>query len=294
MDEQSERIYFSDKCYLDCRNRELYYDGKLVPVKIRPLDYKIIHAMSRNPGLFTYDGLIEACWSLDAQTRGVDYGTVRQHIRAIRNWHPDVEAVIDTIVDVGYKYLGPKCGTTPSAPEKADSKPQSKFVKTPIALVNAALTTSTPNGQFQNTERVDLLEQLKNQVASGELPSLELLTALKDIAEGLTQYGLQIKLAAWLEVFIDKYRETNGLSGDTLLRLEQVFFRIRRKVLERDLSDEKDRLEAHRIRQDRASENESIEKIEALNKDTQDIDSNLAQISAELGRSSAYKIEFGG
>lgn len=294
MDEQGERIYFSDKCYLDCRNRELYYDGELVPVKIRPLDYKIIREMSKDPGLFTYDGLVKACWSVDAQTRGVSNNTVAVHINTIRAWHSDVDAVIETSIDVGYKYLGPKCGNTPSAAEKADSKPQSKIVKTPIALVNAALTTPSPNGQFQSTERVDLLEQLKNQVSSGELPSLELLTALKDIAEGLTQYGLQIKLAAWLEVFIDKYRETNGLSGDTLLRLEQVFFRIRRKVLERDLADEKDRLEAHRIRQDRASESETIKRIEALNKDTLDIDCNLAQISAELGKSTSYAIYLGG
>lgn len=280
MDEQSERIYFSDKCYLDCRNRELYYDGELVPVRIRPLDYKIICAMSANPGLFTYDGLVKACWSVDAQTRGVTDGTVRQHIRAIRNWHSDVDAVIETSIDVGYKYLGPKCGNAPSAAEKTETKPRAKVNRTPSVLLTG--TVSATAGR-QSCE--ELLDQVEYKVLAEQNPCAEL-QALRETVSRLSKPSPLKAAINRLEILRDTYE----LSGELLLRLEAAILAAQRKLFEQRYYLALDRLEEQRTQQARASLEETIEGIE---KDIQGVDEELTRVGAELARqdkSNAYVI----
>ena len=62
MDEQSERIYFSEDCYLDCGTQNLYYKGEVVRRNISGIPYEIIYLMSGRPDwVYTRDVLLDQC-----------------------------------------------------------------------------------------------------------------------------------------------------------------------------------------------------------------------------------------
>lgn len=56
MDEQNERIYFSDDCYLDCVSQNLYYKGQIIRRNIGGIPYEIVYLMSGYPCLMSICG----------------------------------------------------------------------------------------------------------------------------------------------------------------------------------------------------------------------------------------------
>lgn len=100
----AERVVFRDgHLLIDARQREVYRDGRLVP--LTPHEYRLLLVLARHPNRpFTREELIE-------KIRGYDYAgdvrTVDQHIKNLRQKiEPDPKnpAYIVTVYGFGYKF----------------------------------------------------------------------------------------------------------------------------------------------------------------------------------------------
>lgn len=282
MDEQNERIYFSDDCYLDCVSQNLYYKGQIIRRNIGGIPYEIVYLMSGYPEwVYTRDMLLEQCWPKEKNASDLSDQAVDAQIKIIRGWHAEVRPKIETVRGKGYKYTGKKrTGDTPSAAEKTEPKQRGK-VSVTHGLLLSGTHTAAPGGQSCE----ELLEQVEDLILSTGDPCRSL-QALRHAVTELTQND---RLKAAIDR-LQQLRETYELSSQAFLRLEAAILAAQRKLWEQRYNLQLDRLQQQRNQLLRDSVERTIENTE---REIQKLDAALAQVDAEqtqLDRSNSYTL----
>jgi len=101
-EDENSNIYSIGGIELNEDTKELRVDGE--PVKVTPIEFKILSLLMRNPGrVFSADEIYERVW----QERAINTDTVMVHVRNIREkieYNPKEPKYLKVVWGVGYKF----------------------------------------------------------------------------------------------------------------------------------------------------------------------------------------------
>lgn len=99
---ENENVHIIGGIELNEDTKELKVDGE--PVKVTPIEFKILSLLMRNPGrVFSADEIYERVW----QERAINTDTVMVHVRNIREkieYNPKEPKYLKVVWGVGYKF----------------------------------------------------------------------------------------------------------------------------------------------------------------------------------------------
>ena len=102
VDAENTNVHIIGGIELNEDTKELKVDGE--PVKVTPIEFKILSLLMRNPGrVFSADEIYERVW----QERAINTDTVMVHVRNIREkieYNPKEPKYLKVVWGVGYKF----------------------------------------------------------------------------------------------------------------------------------------------------------------------------------------------